>query len=94
MPETSADVALSYVQRELAGIRTELSDLAAEMRAHVAAHGPRVAVAEHRLDQIEGDITEMQTARNSERSQRWALWIAVLAALLGWVPTLIQNSGS
>lgn len=94
MPETPADVALTYVQRELAGIRTELSDLAAEMRGHVAAHGPRVAVVEHRVDQIEADLTAMQAASDRERSQRWALWIAVLAALLGWVPTLIQTIGS
>ncbi|MEU6267444.1 hypothetical protein [Saccharopolyspora shandongensis] len=64
------------------------------MRAHVAAHGPRVAVVEHRVDQIEQDITGMQTARDRECSQRWALWIAVLAALLGWIPTLIQTTGS
>ncbi|MER7009884.1 hypothetical protein ABT324_00450 [Saccharopolyspora sp. NPDC000359] len=94
MPETPADVALNYVQRELAGIRTELSELAAEMRAHVAAHGPRVAVAEHRLDQIEADLTAMQAARDRDRSQRWALWIAVLAALLGWIPSLAQTIGS
>lgn len=62
------------------------------MRAHVAAHGPRVAVVEHRVDQIEADLTAMRAAR--ERSQRWALWIAVLAALLGWPPSSPRPLGA
>lgn len=103
--ETAADVAMRYIRdelstlrasmhEELAAIRIDLSELSAEMRGHMAEHGPRVAVLEHRLGQAEAAIAEVKNARTTDRAQRWGVWMAVLAAVLSTtVPTILKLVG-
>ncbi|SFE54471.1 hypothetical protein SAMN04487819_11659 [Actinopolyspora alba] len=104
MTETPTDVALGYVkeqldglrtsmQDELAAIRSDLSAITSEMRSHMAEHGPRVAVLEHRVAQAEQNLANLQAARTRDRGLRWALLVAIIGAVLGWVPTLVTLTG-
>jgi hypothetical protein len=68
--ESPTDVALQYVGQQLAAMRTDISNLGAEVRAHVAEQAPRIAVLEHRITEAERDITAIQTERGTERAER------------------------
>ncbi|MCI2421517.1 hypothetical protein MOQ72_29190 [Saccharopolyspora sp. K220] len=101
-PETPADVALHYVREELstlratmhdelAAVRADISELAATLRGHMNDLGPRIAVLEHRIGESEKDIAEIKSERDSDRSKRWTVWIALLASVLSFVGSLVLN---
>ncbi|MGW5647510.1 hypothetical protein [Saccharopolyspora sp. NPDC003762] len=100
--ETPADVALRYVRDELstlratmhdelAAMRADISELAATLRGHMAEQGPRIAVLEHRIGKTEKDIDEIKQARESDRSKRWAVWMALLASVLSFIGSVVLN---
>lgn len=81
-PDTPTGVALQYVREELsnlrtavhdelAGMRSDISGLAGELRGHMAEQGPRLAVVEHRIGEAEKDLITIQAAaQNSDHETR------------------------
>lgn len=76
-PESTTDVALRYLGQqfaefrtsmhdEIAALRTDLAGLGVEMRSHMAAVGPRIAVLEHRVDEAERDLKQAAIDRSAE----------------------------
>ncbi|MCR3719126.1 MULTISPECIES: guided entry of tail-anchored proteins factor 1 [Prauserella salsuginis group] len=106
--DTATDVALrnmghelstlrASMHDELAAMRTDIATLAQELRAHTADQGPRLAVLEHRADQAERAIADLESKRDTARIETRRLVgtsvTAVIVALLGWVPPIITWIG-
>ncbi len=64
---------------ELGGVRTDLADLARDLRSHMMQQGPEIAVIKRRLDEVERDVAELQTSKKDTVKQ----WVAIAVALLG-----------
>lgn len=103
-PDTPTGVALQYVREELAnlrtamdgslaGMRSDISGLAGELRGHMAEQGPRLAVVEHRLTEAEKDVAALQAAGTDDKRLRWTLATAIAVAVLAWIPDLITLIG-
>ncbi|WP_143254247.1 hypothetical protein [Amycolatopsis keratiniphila] len=100
LPEPGNPVSWQYVREELAalrtdlhgelgGVRTDLADLARDLRAHMMQQGPEIAVIKRRLDEIERDVADLQMSKKDT----WKFWgtiaVAVLAVVVSWLFTLI-----
>ncbi|KFU81024.1 hypothetical protein BB31_11625 [Amycolatopsis lurida NRRL 2430] len=74
---------------ELGGVRTDIADLARELRAHLLEQGPEIAVIKRRLDEHDRAITEIQTSKKDTWKYWGSLAAMALVAVLSWVFTLI-----
>jgi hypothetical protein len=89
----STGVALQYVREELAAMRSDISVLAGELRGHAVQMAPRIAIVEHRIADIEGDLKAIQLAGTDDKKLRWTVITAVLVAVLAWIPDLLTLIG-
>lgn len=109
-PGNGTGIALQYVREELAGlrssvdaalngVRSDLANLAGELRGYVNEHGPALAVMTHRLAEAEKDIATIRAekaateeqARRDRTALRVAVAVAVLSGLLSWLLPLITK---
>ncbi|EMD22927.1 hypothetical protein B0293_23835 [Amycolatopsis azurea DSM 43854] len=74
---------------ELGGVRTDLADLARDLRAHMMQQGPEIAVIKRRLDEVERDVAELQTSKKDTWKYWGSLALMALGVVLSWVFTLI-----
>ena len=74
-------MALAYVREELAGLRTSMNDalggvradlaaLAGELRGYINEHGPAFAVIQHRLSEVEKDLSALSTRCDASEKAR------------------------
>ncbi|WP_143254630.1 hypothetical protein [Amycolatopsis azurea] len=100
LPEPGNIVTWQYVREELAalrtdlhgelgGVRTDLADLARDLRAHMMQQGPEIAVIKRRLDEVERDVAELQTSKKDTWKYWGSLALMALGVVLSWVFTLI-----
>jgi hypothetical protein len=91
--ESPTDVTLRHVREDVAAMRGDISGLAAELRAHMQEQGPRIAVFEHRLADVEQDVETVRQVlqgNTAERTRgRWGIATAITVAALSWVPNVI-----
>lgn len=93
MTESPTDVTLRHVREDLAAMRSDIRGLGAELRAHMQEQAPRIAVIEHRVTGVEGDVEEIQRTLHAgtteETRGRWGIATAITVATLSWVPHVI-----
>lgn len=102
--DTPETVALRYVREELstlrasmhdelAAMRTDIANLAQELRSHTADQGPRIAVLEHRIGEVEQRVEQVSKDRTADRRLRVTVVVSLVVAVLGWVPSAIVLFG-